>query len=381
MLKHIFIVLLALTPLLAYGSSAIDFGNTGVGTVSAPGTVTDNAAAAYDGTDGKLLQDTNLKFLTPDWHLDGNAQFFMNDGYGVFWNYGSAHYGIGLNISGFSPTGLSGNVVKINTHDGVNNGFAIGTGNGGTTLFTVAGATGLVRVFNDLQVDDDLVVTGDTTLKSSLNGLLVATAGVVASASASDVPFNPSDPGDWSGPPNNLQAALDELGGRSSGGGGACTNWVTGAMTRVTDLPNAAGEYRSLYKGTNSANITSWTDTSPFTAPSAANGLRIYADPYDDAGSSGEPNAYYIFVGVDKEISLRMYESTGRTGIVFGANSGGYQTVGSVSYGLRFFYDPTTGVALVTGGQHDTTITSGSYFSQDPEGNFLTDGYFDICVR
>lgn len=429
MFKNMLIILSFLLPIVALGSSAIDFGNTGVGTVTAPGTVTDGAAAAYDGTDGKLLQDTNLRYIAPDWYLDGNAQFFMRDGYGVFWNYGSAHYGIGLNISGFSPTGLSGNVMKINTHDGANNGFAIGTGNGGATLFTVAGATGLVRAFNDLQVDDDLVVIGDTTLSTSLTGVLTATSGVVSTGSVPNSSLaNMAEGtlkgraiGAGTGAPADLTAAQAQLivgtvpqivshqstpsnpsSGNAkiyvksddklyllnssgveteigSGGGGSssCSTRISDAsLSRVTGSdPSSLGQYRSMLR-TGSTNSFSDSNGAPTATPGATNGFRIYNGlAFGNTDNNNEPTHYRIYIGTGKRVFWKFYLNTGRTGFIDTTPT----FDGNIDSGYQTYYDETTGIATITRNFIRGSSSSGHQSGIGSAGNdAVNDPYFDI---
>ena len=128
----------------------------GSGDVEGPASSTQFAMPAFADTTGKLLMESNLFFLSPDLYLDANAQFFMRSGYGMFWGYGSAHWGIGKDISGFTPTGISGAALKLNCNDGANNGIAFGTGNGGATLFAQRCDTGDFRFFGAGTIDETL---------------------------------------------------------------------------------------------------------------------------------------------------------------------------------------------------------------------------------
>lgn len=147
--------------------------------------------------------------------------------------------------------------------------------------------------------------------------------------------------------------------------------------TRVTATPIQLGEYRSKYKTASSNNYQVWTDTAPTDAPSAVNGMRLYSDPFNAAGTAGEPNAYEIFVGRNKHIKLFVYRSTGKTN----ALDFSYMNQGTATaLGVINNYDPTTGVLYVSAGSHGGSVTT-SYLGWD-QGSALNyaDGYFDVVV-
>lgn len=143
--------------------------------------------------------------------------------------------------------------------------------------------------------------------------------------------------------------------------------------TRVTSTPTKLGEYRT-YKKTASA--YAGTDEAPSTAPSALNGMRIYAVPYASAGTSGETNRWEIFIGKNKTVKAQFYQLTGKTGYIdvqplsFGE---------AVVYGAIQTYDPTTGIIVI-----DTIIqasgTTTRYLGRDIDGDVLANGYFDLIV-
>lgn len=146
--------------------------------------------------------------------------------------------------------------------------------------------------------------------------------------------------------------------------------------TRVTAEPAKLGEYRCKYKASSSQDYTGWTDTDPSASPSIADGLRIYADAYNAAGSSGECNAYEIFVGKNKSVlNMRAWATSARAQPVIPS----YYSTGTLAFGLFSYYDPTSGVVFVSAGSHNGSNTSAAigwrYTGAQP-----TDGYFDFQV-
>ena len=103
------------------------------GDVAGPATATQHAAAAYADGSGKILQNTNMKYLAPDWHLDG-GQLFLNDSKGLYWGHGSADWCIGRNLGGYATPHISGEALKVTINGSPSNGFAIGDGYGETYL-------------------------------------------------------------------------------------------------------------------------------------------------------------------------------------------------------------------------------------------------------
>lgn len=150
------------------------------------------------------------------------------------------------------------------------------------------------------------------------------------------------------------------------------------AQTRVTGAaPTALGEYRSQLRN---ANNTTFTDTNgtPTATPSTANGFRIYnGNAFNAADTNAEPTHYDIFVGRNRFIQWEFYSTTGRTG---GYNASPIGNISSVDYGYLTSYDPTTGIASITGARFGgTTTTHSSGF--DSNGAVSQDPYFDIVVH
>jgi hypothetical protein len=149
--------------------------------------------------------------------------------------------------------------------------------------------------------------------------------------------------------------------------------------SRVTGAaPAATGQYRCLIKG---ASSILGSDNAPGAAPSTSNGMRVYGNKaYSAAGTSGETGRWEIYVGTNKVIQWEFYSGSGRTGRV----DPSYFFVGTTStIGMKWGYDPTTGVAWIDGMHQSTGTTSrnagvgfGATGGTGDVGNF----YFDIVV-
>jgi len=149
--------------------------------------------------------------------------------------------------------------------------------------------------------------------------------------------------------------------------------------TRVTATPTKLGEYRSKYKAINSNNYGAWTDTAPTTAPSAANGILIYADPYDVAGTANQVNAYEIFIGKGKEGLYRVtaYEGTGKSGEIDST----YYSDGTESFGIAKSYDNSTGVLVISAGTHPSGVTGNSFLGRAIlDAGVPTSGYAEVTI-
>lgn len=147
--------------------------------------------------------------------------------------------------------------------------------------------------------------------------------------------------------------------------------------TRVTSTPTKLGEYRTLVKD---AAATTSTDNAPTAAPSASNGMRIFAKDYASAGTSGEPNKWVIFVGKNKTVKVTPFAATGRTGII---SIDRYNST-IRHYGVNQEYDPTTGLLVLSTIPHngDITLAYAGIVSQI-DGSATTqptDCYFDVVV-
>lgn len=144
--------------------------------------------------------------------------------------------------------------------------------------------------------------------------------------------------------------------------------------TRVTGAaPDALGEYRS-YLRNGSARTYTETNGAPTTAPSSANGYKLYnGNAYASADTNGEPSRYEVFIGTGKLPVFEFYASTGRTGFICTDIYPNWAGVNDV--GCATGYDPTTGVAFVTIIQNGLQCAPGL----DEKGvSIVADVYFDI---
>lgn len=150
--------------------------------------------------------------------------------------------------------------------------------------------------------------------------------------------------------------------------------------TRVTTTPSALGEYRSQLRN---SSATTYTDTNgtPASLPNISDGIRIYASgAWASADSSNSPSRYEIFVGKNKNVTLRWFLNTGRTGFI-DVTPGAYGSTRNGGFASN--YDPTTGVLTVlspsilgsssTGASALGTLTNGDV-------QFGTSAYFDVIV-
>lgn len=146
------------------------------------------------------------------------------------------------------------------------------------------------------------------------------------------------------------------------------------SMTRVTATPTKLGEYRAY---TRTASTHTYGDDAPGTAPSLANGFRIYNKAWATTPTTGETQRMEIFVGKNKAVRLQAYQSAARTG--YSDVTPGYSTSFANCLGLKQSYDPTTGVldvtALINSGGTGTVGVGVS-----PTGSTLSDCYFDIEI-
>lgn len=153
------------------------------------------------------------------------------------------------------------------------------------------------------------------------------------------------------------------------------------SQSRVTDTPNALGEYRSYRKAINSQG---GTDGAPATDPTSADGFKIVSVAYGSAAS--DATRYEIFVGTNKTVRFEWYSSTGRTGY-FSPDWATFPIGGTADaqqIGMHYGYDPTTGVAWVDAQRQTnacTTRNTGTSFPADGSGaSSATSAYFDVIV-
>lgn len=154
--------------------------------------------------------------------------------------------------------------------------------------------------------------------------------------------------------------------------------------SRVTgSAPTQLGQYRSYLRDANAYTFTE-TNGDPTTAPSIADGIRIYqGNAYNTADTNNQPTRFEIFVGKNKSIEWRPYLSSGRTGFIsFDTSTMPGGTVRNVGYVTE--YDPTTGIATITASRitndASTVHRPGTDNTGSAEATDGVDPYFDIVV-
>lgn len=150
--------------------------------------------------------------------------------------------------------------------------------------------------------------------------------------------------------------------------------------TNVTSTPTQLGQYRTYTKN---ASALTGTDNAPTGGylPSNLNGFKIDGSiPFASAGTSGQPNRWEIFIGLNKFPQLALYSSTGRTGAVSLVDP----DVAASFYGISMDYDPTTGVVFVDAIDQPAATTTRNAGRSMPTGGAaptdLPSLYFDIIV-
>lgn len=148
--------------------------------------------------------------------------------------------------------------------------------------------------------------------------------------------------------------------------------------TRVTSTPDVLGEYRTYVK---TITATSGTDNAPSAAPSATDGMRIYAVPYGSAGTSGQTNRWEVFIGKNKHFRVEAYSAAAKTGWV-SIDRKNVTTL--IEDGLDLNYDPTTGVLIIDAMEQASTTTTRnvgrSFAGAGAAASAVTDAYFDVIV-
>lgn len=150
---------------------------------------------------------------------------------------------------------------------------------------------------------------------------------------------------------------------------------VNGA--RVTgSAPTALGQYRS-YLRNSSANTYTETNGSPTTSPNTSDGILIYGgNAWNTADTNNQPSKYQIFIGKNKNVSVQMYASTGRTGL-FEPN---IHTAGAVDYGIARYYDPTTGILEVVLPRTSASTSTDNAGGTPDNSADIKNAYFDVTV-
>lgn len=145
--------------------------------------------------------------------------------------------------------------------------------------------------------------------------------------------------------------------------------------TRVTSAPTKLGEYRSRYKS--GATSNTFSDVAPTTTPTSADGIRIHAIDYTAAQTSGQISLYDIFVGKGKFVNVRFFALAAKTGQVYTD----YRIASStISSGVTWFYDPSTGVVTVNAGTNELNTNSTRNLGTTDAAGAVTNGYFEIYV-
>jgi hypothetical protein len=147
--------------------------------------------------------------------------------------------------------------------------------------------------------------------------------------------------------------------------------------SRVTAAPASLGQYRCRYRTTTSS--TTLADAAPSNLPSVANGMQIYGNvAWNAAGSSGNTQIWDIFVGLNKNVRVDFYSTTGRTGLVDTKTF----LNGATEGGVPWAYDPTTGVVTVDAAFINSGSNTTRYLGTLPGSvsSYVTTGYFDVKV-
>lgn len=144
--------------------------------------------------------------------------------------------------------------------------------------------------------------------------------------------------------------------------------------TRVTSAPTQLGEYRSRSKTVGSSNT--FTDETPTTLPSAADGIRIYAVDFVSAQTAGQISLWDIFVGKFKSVRVLFYSSSGRTGELY---TDFFQQDATYASGTLVNYDEGSGIVSLNAGTNFTNTVARALGANNAGGG-VTDGYFEIYV-
>jgi hypothetical protein len=148
--------------------------------------------------------------------------------------------------------------------------------------------------------------------------------------------------------------------------------------SRVTGTaPTALGQYRSYLRNAN-ANTFTETSGAPTTAPTASDGIKIYAgNAYSSADTANSPTRYEIFVGKNKNVRVDWYGTSGRTGYFDASPKTGGS--GNLDYGYVTSYDPTTGILVVSPFRFYSG-TTGHQAGVNDIVSGQSSAYFDVTV-
>ena len=153
---------------------------------------------------------------------------------------------------------------------------------------------------------------------------------------------------------------------------GTDLNW-----TQVSVAPAALGEYRALTRVVSSVTFANDATAAPFTQ---ADGWRIYSVNGTSAGTAGQPNRYEFYIGKNRSVLPIYKSSAGLTGWMLTDLE--FETTNE--RGLKFDYDASTGLALVTLPLTATGTTNRSVgygvASGTSASNSQTDCYFDFVA-
>lgn len=142
---------------------------------------------------------------------------------------------------------------------------------------------------------------------------------------------------------------------------------------RVTATPTAPGQYRAM---TRTGGTATFADNAPTSAPSSADGFRLFAAAtYNTSDTSGNTSRFIVYIGPGKIVDILAYKSAGRTGYVMsiGTPSSGYY------YGFLWNYDPTLGTIIIEV-PPNSVATSGLSAGVDEAYISLASLYFDVLV-
>lgn len=172
---------------------------------------------------------------------------------------------------------------------------------------------------------------------------------------------------------------LDDSGNWVPQSGGGSPYYIGALLTtNVTSTPSALGEYRTYIK--NAASNTG-IDDPPLVPPSATNGMRLFAENYANAGTSGQINRWEIYVGLNKRLQYEFYQTTSRVGAL-SSDAIYYGT--TVFGGVYVGYDVGNGIVFIDTIQQASTVTNRFVGEQNNAGGVAyaqpTDCYFDILV-
>jgi hypothetical protein len=152
-----------------------------------------------------------------------------------------------------------------------------------------------------------------------------------------------------------------------------------GNGSRVTgSAPTLLGQYRS-YLRNSSANTFTETNGSPGTAPTASDGILLYAGTgWGSGNASNQPTKYDVFVGKNKNVQFKFFKSAGFSGQVAASP---WELNSNTKIGWDTSYDPATGVAVLVQMSNSNETSSPQNGIDTGSGGFIAANiYADIVV-